>query len=127
MKTLTKVALCAVVLTIAMFLFLQKRTTSRHPAQKETATSQTMRTTTPVAPPSNDAPAASANPAPVATTQPDEPAATRQMYAAHAPLRTPELADPDSEANRQILQTMVQKALQRRAADASANIPDSIQ
>jgi hypothetical protein len=127
MKTLTKVALCAVVLTIAMFLFLQKRTTSRHPTQKEIATSQAMGTTAPIALPSNDEPAAPANPAPVATTQPDEIAATRQMYAAHAPLRTPELADPDSEANRQILQTMVQKALQRRASDASANNPDSNQ
>lgn len=38
---------------------------------------------------------------------------TRRMYVAHAPLRVPEVANPDSEANRMILQSMVQKALAR--------------
>lgn len=52
-----------------------------------------------------------AAPAPVQ----NETAATARMYAAHAPLRTPEVADPDSAANRQILQTMVFKALARSA------------
>jgi hypothetical protein len=33
------------------------------------------------------------------------------MYLAHAPLREPEVADPDSETNRRILETMVTKAL----------------
>ena len=41
----------------------------------------------------------------------DEVAATERMYLAHAPLRDPEVADPDSECNRRILQTMVGKAL----------------
>lgn len=45
-----------------------------------------------------------------------EVAATRRMYMAHAPLRAPEVADPDSKANRRILQTMVEKALTRVAA-----------
>lgn len=51
---------------------------------------------------------------PVAPPSParfDEDAASRRMYLAHAPLREPEVADPDSEANRRILQTMVTKAL----------------
>lgn len=43
-----------------------------------------------------------------------EEAATRSMYAAHAPLRAPELADPDSAANLRILQTMVGKAIARK-------------
>jgi hypothetical protein len=55
----------------------------------------------------------------------DEPAATRQMFVAHAPLRVPELADPDSKANREILQTMVLKALQRKAAEEPADTLDT--
>jgi hypothetical protein len=42
-----------------------------------------------------------------------EVAASWRMYAAHEPLRRPEVADPDSEANRRILETMVMKALTR--------------
>jgi hypothetical protein len=53
--------------------------------------------------------------------------ATRRMYAEHAPLRALDVADPDSEANREILQTMVLKALQRKAADAPAGNPASSQ
>lgn len=33
------------------------------------------------------------------------------MFLAHAPLREPEVADPDSETNRRILEAMVTKAL----------------
>ena len=43
-------------------------------------------------------------------------AATARMYAAHASLRVPEVADPDSKTNREILQTMVTKALARERA-----------
>ncbi|WP_146180190.1 hypothetical protein [Opitutus sp. ER46] len=43
----------------------------------------------------------------------DEVTATRRMIAAHAPLLDPKVADPDSAENRQVLQTMVQKALSR--------------
>lgn len=53
-------------------------------------------------------------------SQSAEVAATRRMYMAHAPLRTPEVADPDSEANRRILQTMVEKALARTAIPAAS-------
>ena len=42
-----------------------------------------------------------------------ETLATRRMYLAHAPLRTPAVADPDAEENRIILQQMVLKALAR--------------
>lgn len=42
--------------------------------------------------------------------------ATRRMIAAHAPLRTRDFADPDSEANRRILTQMMQKAVLRKAA-----------
>jgi hypothetical protein len=48
--------------------------------------------------------------------QSSEVRATRAMYMAHAPLRDPAVADPDSEENRQILQTMVEKALSRQEA-----------
>lgn len=57
------------------------------------------------------APATDSRPAPA-----DEPAATARMYAAHAPLRVPEVADPDSISNQRILHAMVNKAL---AAPAS--------
>ena len=54
-----------------------------------------------------------AAPAPEAATPRSavEMAGTERMVLAHAPLRTPEVADPDSAANRQILRTMVAKAL----------------
>jgi hypothetical protein len=42
-----------------------------------------------------------------------EVTATHQMIEAHAPLRTSEVADPDSATNRQVLQAMVTKALIR--------------
>ena len=47
--------------------------------------------------------------------QPAEIAASARMYAAHASLRAPEVADPDSKTNQQILQTMVSKALAQPA------------
>lgn len=65
-------------------------------------------------PRSHEAPSPSASPAPTprdAAERPTEIAATARMYAAHAPLRTPEVADPDSPGNRRILQTMIGKAL----------------
>ena len=40
------------------------------------------------------------------------------MYLAHAPLRTPEVADPDSDSNRKILQAMVEKGLRNPPAAA---------
>lgn len=44
---------------------------------------------------------------------------TRRMIAAHAPLRTPAVADPDSVENKRILQAMVFKALERSSSDSS--------
>ncbi|MBI5422956.1 MAG: hypothetical protein HZA32_02640 [Opitutae bacterium] len=46
--------------------------------------------------------------------------ATRRMYAAHAPLRAPEVANPDSTANRAALQTMLQKSLSRTQSKDSS-------
>lgn len=66
-------------------------------------------TATPVNPGTSLAAAQTSAPKP--QTQNEETAATARMYAAHASLRTPEVADPDSKANKQILQTMVLKAL----------------
>lgn len=54
-------------------------------------------------------PVSSASPATVSPTE----LATERMIIAHAPLRKPALADPDSPENRQVLQTMLQKALLR--------------
>ena len=51
---------------------------------------------------------------PAVIPQSAEVRSSRAMYMAHAPLRTPEVADPDSAANRRILQTMVEKALSRQ-------------
>jgi hypothetical protein len=48
-------------------------------------------------------------PEPAASSE--ETAASANMYAAHAPLREPEVADPDSESNKRVLQTMVAKAI----------------
>jgi hypothetical protein len=42
------------------------------------------------------------------------------MVAAHSSLRMPEVADPDSNTNRQILQVMVAKALNHSSGQASA-------
>lgn len=71
--------------------------------------------------PASDATPAAASIAP-STTPSGEAVATARMYAAHAPLRTPEVTDPDSAANKRILSTMVMKALNRSAAKPSANI-----
>jgi hypothetical protein len=66
---------------------------------------------------------AAATPAPQATAAPAAQAATgtaaeveatERMYRAHAPLRTQEVADPDSESNRRALEAMVQKAMIRQ-------------
>lgn len=62
-------------------------------------------------------------PAAVTALPSAEIAATARMYAAHAPLRVPELADPDSTTNKQILQTMVAKALAQSAKPASGPAP----
>ncbi len=43
-----------------------------------------------------------------------ETAATRRMYGAHAPLRTDAVVNPDSVENQEILNRMVQKALQNQ-------------
>ena len=50
----------------------------------------------------------------------DEVTATRRMVVAHAPLRAPEVADPVSDTNREILQTMVTKAISRAEAEKKA-------
>ncbi len=73
----------------------------------------------PVAPMAEPPPA----PPPPAPAQQAEVQATERMYLAHAPLRVPEVADPDSASNRQTLQTMVAKALQNAAAAQPAPSP----
>lgn len=80
-----------------------------------------------VAPVQTPPAAASSVPPSVAMAAPsvDEVAATARMYAAHAPLRLPEVADPDSETNRRILQTMVEKALARTASPPASPTPNS--
>ncbi len=64
--------------------------------------------------PTPPAPSAAVQPVPTPPPGPAQQAeteATERMYLAHVSLRTPEVADPDSEANRRILDTMVMKAL----------------
>ena len=60
---------------------------------------------------------------PTAAPVTDEVAATERMYLAHAPLRTREVADPDSESNRRILQTMVGKALRQDSSPPTTVAP----
>ncbi len=64
-----------------------------------------------------------APPAPDVSERQKEIAGTHYMIMAHAPLRVPEVADPDSTPNREILHSMMTKALARERADAlpSAN------
>ena len=50
-------------------------------------------------------------------------AGTHHMVAAHAPLRTPEVADPDSSTNREILNSMVTKALARSKESETPSSP----
>ena len=57
------------------------------------------------------------------TKTPPEMASTMNMYLAHAPLREPEVADPDSVTNRRILATMVQKAISNASANPIGNVP----
>ena len=60
--------------------------------------------------------AAPVAPAPVdAKLASAEVAASARMYAAHASLREPEVADPDSQTNKKILSAMVAKALAQSA------------
>ena len=66
---------------------------------------------TPVSPSASALQTFSPSVLPSAESSAAETAATARMYAAHASLRTPEVADPDSAANKKILQTMVLKAL----------------
>ena len=85
--------------------------------------------TTPTATVSTSAPSPTTGPLPkdllkysVTTNLPpriDEVTATERMVDAHATLRKPEVASPDSAGNRRILQTMLNKALVR------ANVPDA--
>ena len=63
-----------------------------------------------------------AEPLPLPVVPIDEVAATERMYLAHASLRAPEVADPDSETNRRILETMVTKALAPPVATPSAPV-----
>lgn len=72
----------------------------------------------PLAEPAASAPIVSE--APAAKDSP-EVAATARMYAAHAPLRAPEVANPDSKSNKQILQTMVNKALAQKHGPSSGS------
>ena len=76
------------------------------PASAAVAAPPAVLTPPPAPPPAVAKPASPANPAAMA--------ATERMYLAHASLRTPEVADPDSASNRQILDTMVLKALARQ-------------
>ena len=52
----------------------------------------------------------------------NEVAANARMYGAHASLRTPEVANPDSKTNKRILQTMVLKALAQQSAAPAASV-----
>ncbi len=83
----------------------------------------------PAAPASEVTPSIAASPQPAAPATPPaivnvgEESATVQMYLAHSSLREREVANPDSEANRRILQAMVTKAISTPASGVSAVAP----
>lgn len=110
-----------VTMAVAALLWLQKQGTHEQPPAHISAVSRrappegsTLVRPGPVS--NNSTPIATA-PAPLS----QEVTATRRMYAAHAPLRTSPVADPDSEANRKILDTMVRKALRRSSEQNKRN------
>lgn len=86
------------------------------PAAKPATASQTSATAAGATQSQPQAPASTTPAVGASSIEPtDKPEvqATRRMYAAHAPLRTREVADPDSETNRAVVQTMLQKSLAR--------------
>jgi hypothetical protein len=108
----TKLLLCGLmlVLTGAVYSLWPRRPAAPTPETLPATTPApaAVLTSPPAPPPAVAKPASPANPAVMA--------ATERMYLAHASLRTPEVADPDSASNRQILQTMVEKALSSGAS-----------
>ena len=114
----TKLLLCGLMLVLAgaVYSLWPRRSTApiavtlpaTTPAPAAVAATPAVLTPPPAPPPAVAKPASPANPAVMA--------ATERMYLAHASLRTPEVADPDSASNRQILQTMVEKALSSGAS-----------
>jgi len=103
-------AAIAVLLTAASVWFLGRSHKAATPAKAPAPATAAAKPASPMAvvPP---APASAPAPKPLAPQQVAEVEATARMYLAHAPLRVPEVTDPDSVTNRQILQTMVGKAL----------------
>ena len=109
MNSRSRILIAAIALTLTgtAVWFLCRRHEPRLPSKAP----QTAAASKPASPVAAPAAAPAQPPAPIPPQQADEVAATARMYLAHAPLRTPEVSDPDSAANRQILQTMVGKAL----------------
>jgi hypothetical protein len=114
-RTITRIAAVALSLTLvaaAVWYFGQAHT-AKPPAKAPPVAVKPAQPAVVVSPVVETPPAAVAKP--LAPQQAEEVAATARMYLAHAPLRTPEVADPNSPANKQILQTMVLKALAQPA------------
>ncbi len=121
-----KIVSASIVLTIAVvgiwFYKTHPRMEPKSPEAEQRHPAQASKTIVPVVPTESPAVDDSMKAQPVSTMpRPNEPLATRRMYAAHAPLRVPEVADPDSDTNRKILQTMVLKAIQHQATDEKAS------
>ena len=108
------IAAIALSLTATAVWFLCRRHEPRLPSKAP----QTAAASKPASPVAAPAAAPAQPPAPIPPQQADEVAATARMYLAHAPLRTPEVSDPDSAANKKVLQTMVLKALAQPARPA---------
>jgi hypothetical protein len=116
-------ATCAVLFVVAWFALVpERRAPSSAPAFAESPKPASAEAITEAAAPVGDVPAEQLpeSSAHEPTIENDaEVAATSRMYIAHAPLREPTVADPDSEANRRILETMVLKALHRATQPTS--------
>ncbi|MCH6257919.1 hypothetical protein MLD52_15275 [Puniceicoccaceae bacterium K14] len=105
----------AVAIAIAAILFLRKEL----PPEKEPIVSSTLAEEANSALEGELEISALEEPTPddttVATEQPSSlnqaQIESRRMYAAHAPLREPEIADPNSKTNQKIMQSMISKAI----------------
>lgn len=123
------VSFLALAATPLLFRVLHQRDAERPlsvPIPSASRTDVTDRETATVYPPAASPRETASGPVEANTVPPQpnneaEVVATWRMYLAHESLRAPEEADPDSRANRVILQTMVDKALtDARAVPAPA-------
>ena len=116
-KRLGAVFACAALLAVGLWLLHRQQQPRLAPSQRPSVAPKPV-VAAPV--PAVPEPVVEVSPAD-AVQRANEEVATLRMYEAHAPLRTAAVANPDSPENREVLQTMVMKAL-RSQGDGSAQV-----